>query len=182
MTLEELRQKLDEWYYSDQGLSSKKKGLLVLAVDAIAASQSADAKMDHLLAALNCKTVDEAIERVEMLRDTLEGYATCSDGCTCGDGWNHDAATAALKVITPPQPASQEGGEILSSCPSCGKPSLREWRSSREHPMWWECDECGRRFDPCKGCRKPATRVDAAGNVLCDQCGIQEGGAKCQGE
>ncbi len=30
------------------------------------------------------------------LREALENYATCCDGCTCGDGWNHDVARAAL--------------------------------------------------------------------------------------
>ena len=26
----------------------------------------------------------------------LQEYATCGDGCTCGDGWSHDIARAAL--------------------------------------------------------------------------------------
>lgn len=30
------------------------------------------------------------------LREALENYATCCDGCTCGDGWDHDVARAAL--------------------------------------------------------------------------------------
>lgn len=29
-------------------------------------------------------------------KDALEGYAACCDGCTCGDGWGHEAAQAAL--------------------------------------------------------------------------------------
>jgi hypothetical protein len=33
----------------------------------------------------------------ERLRDALRSYAECSDGCTCGDGWSHDEAVAALK-------------------------------------------------------------------------------------
>ena len=32
----------------------------------------------------------------DRLRDALQAYAECSDGCTCGDGWSHDAAQAAL--------------------------------------------------------------------------------------
>ena len=42
-------------------------------------------------------------EQNRVLREALEGYAYCSDGCTCGDGWSHDAANAALTAT------SQEG-------------------------------------------------------------------------
>ena len=31
--------------------------------------------------------------------DALDGYAGCCDGCTCGDGWGHDSARAALADI-----------------------------------------------------------------------------------
>ena len=40
------------------------------------------------------------------LREALKTYAECSDGCTCGDGWSHDPAQAALA----PQ-AGKGGGE-----------------------------------------------------------------------
>ena len=30
------------------------------------------------------------------LRATLETYSYCVDGCTCGNGWSHDAARIAL--------------------------------------------------------------------------------------
>jgi len=29
----------------------------------------------------------------------LEGYATCCDGCTCGDGWSHASAVEALAAL-----------------------------------------------------------------------------------
>jgi len=35
----------------------------------------------------------------QILQDTLEGYAQCYDGCTCGDGWSHDGAIEALKKV-----------------------------------------------------------------------------------
>ena len=31
-----------------------------------------------------------------LLRQALEHYATCSDLCTCGDGWSHSVARKAL--------------------------------------------------------------------------------------
>ena len=34
----------------------------------------------------------------QRLRDALQTYAECSDGCTCGDGWSHDAAIEALQA------------------------------------------------------------------------------------
>ncbi len=32
------------------------------------------------------------------LRNALEGYAHCGDGCTCGDGWSHEGAKIALEL------------------------------------------------------------------------------------
>ncbi len=32
------------------------------------------------------------------LRNALEGYAHCGDGCTCGDGWSHEGAKIALEM------------------------------------------------------------------------------------
>lgn len=29
--------------------------------------------------------------------EALKAYAECSDGCTCGDGWGHEAAIEALR-------------------------------------------------------------------------------------
>lgn len=34
--------------------------------------------------------------QVETLREALGSYAECCDGCTCGDGWDHEIARAAL--------------------------------------------------------------------------------------
>ena len=31
--------------------------------------------------------------------ETLEHYAACSDGCTCGDGWDHEQARETLARI-----------------------------------------------------------------------------------
>ena len=43
-------------------------------------------------------TVGMKLEQtVETLREALENYATCGDGCTCGDGWGHEVAIEALK-------------------------------------------------------------------------------------
>ncbi len=36
------------------------------------------------------------VARVQVLEEALKTYATCSDGCTCGDGWSHDLARWAL--------------------------------------------------------------------------------------
>lgn len=36
---------------------------------------------------------------IAMLKAAIEGlraYAGCCDGCTCGDGWSHDAARETL--------------------------------------------------------------------------------------
>lgn len=38
----------------------------------------------------------EAGARVRRMEEALREYAACSDGCTCGDGWDHDSARAAL--------------------------------------------------------------------------------------
>ncbi len=29
----------------------------------------------------------------------LESYASCCDGCTCGDSWSHDVAEKVLKDL-----------------------------------------------------------------------------------
>jgi hypothetical protein len=46
---------------------------------------------------IKCSARDSAIE-IRKLREALRSYATCSDGCTCGDGWSHDAAREALNA------------------------------------------------------------------------------------
>jgi predicted 2-oxoglutarate/Fe(II)-dependent dioxygenase YbiX len=38
-----------------------------------------------------------AEQQVARLREALTGYAECSDGCTCGDGWGHESAQQALR-------------------------------------------------------------------------------------
>lgn len=38
------------------------------------------------------------LEKLRVLTKALEHYATCSDGCTCGDGWSHDIAIRALET------------------------------------------------------------------------------------
>ncbi len=37
-----------------------------------------------------------AIIEIERLREALEHYASCSDGCICDDGWDHTVAIDAL--------------------------------------------------------------------------------------
>jgi regulator of replication initiation timing len=49
----------------------------------------------------------------ERLRNALRSYAECSDGCTCGDGWSHDEAVAALK-------------DKFERCEDC---KLKDWHS-----------------------------------------------------
>ena len=48
----------------------------------------------HAMAQRNALQAIQA-EAVEV----LEEYATCSDGCTCGDGWSHDSAKALLAKL-----------------------------------------------------------------------------------
>jgi len=43
------------------------------------------------------KRLEKAYEEIARLRAALESYAECSDGCTCGDGWDHKTAQEALK-------------------------------------------------------------------------------------
>lgn len=45
------------------------------------------------------KRVAELEAQVEKARKGLERYAFCCDGCTCGDGWDHDAAQEALAAL-----------------------------------------------------------------------------------
>ena len=40
--------------------------------------------------------LEDAADEIVKLRDALKSYAACGDGCTCGDGWSHDTANAAL--------------------------------------------------------------------------------------
>ena len=40
-------------------------------------------------------------EQVRVLREALGSYAECCDGCTCGDGWDHDIAIEALDQTKP---------------------------------------------------------------------------------
>lgn len=35
-------------------------------------------------------------KREKRLREALKSYASCCDGCTCGDGWDHEPAQSAL--------------------------------------------------------------------------------------
>jgi hypothetical protein len=42
-------------------------------------------------------------EKVKRLIEALRGYAECCDGCTCGDGWSHDAARSALAEVEKPE-------------------------------------------------------------------------------
>ena len=41
--------------------------------------------------------IDRLLNEIETMRDALKTYAECSDGCTCGAGWSHEAARDALK-------------------------------------------------------------------------------------
>ena len=40
-------------------------------------------------------------EQVKVLREALRAYSECCDGCTCGDGWDHDIAIEALEQTKP---------------------------------------------------------------------------------
>ena len=40
-------------------------------------------------------------EQVKVLREALRAYSECCDGCTCGDGWDHDIAIEALSQTKP---------------------------------------------------------------------------------
>jgi len=44
----------------------------------------------------NGQLLEDAADEIVKLRDALKSYAACGDGCTCGDGWSHDIANAAL--------------------------------------------------------------------------------------
>lgn len=37
--------------------------------------------------------------KLELCKEALESYATCSDGCTCGDGWSHNPAKETLTAL-----------------------------------------------------------------------------------
>ena len=39
------------------------------------------------------------VDLLAPIMDALEHYAVCGDGCTCGDGWNHDVAREALAQL-----------------------------------------------------------------------------------
>lgn len=39
------------------------------------------------------------MEQLNTAKEALKVYAQCSDGCTCGDGWDHSAAKEALEKI-----------------------------------------------------------------------------------
>lgn len=41
-------------------------------------------------------------QQVTRLREALTGYAECTDGCTCGDGWGHETAQQALRETEAP--------------------------------------------------------------------------------
>lgn len=47
--------------------------------------------MPPLVEALHAE-LEKAKAENARLAAALEHYATCSDGCTCGDGWSHDLA------------------------------------------------------------------------------------------
>ena len=48
----------------------------------------------------NHERIAAAQAREAKLREALEFYGACDDGCTCGDGWNHDVAWEALDLAT----------------------------------------------------------------------------------
>jgi hypothetical protein len=39
----------------------------------------------------------QAEATIRGLVEVLKGYATCGDGCTCGDGWDHASAERAIE-------------------------------------------------------------------------------------
>lgn len=40
--------------------------------------------------------IDTLESENKRLREALKSYASCCDGCTCGDGWDHEPAQSAL--------------------------------------------------------------------------------------
>ena len=47
------------------------------------------------------ETISSLREQVKVLREALMAYSECCDGCTCGDGWDHDIAIEALEQTKP---------------------------------------------------------------------------------
>ena len=45
--------------------------------------------------------VKELEGQIKVLREALRAYSECCDGCTCGDGWDHDIAIEALEQTKP---------------------------------------------------------------------------------
>ena len=80
------------------------------------------------------RLVNERLEKkLEIARDALEDYASCSDGCTCGDGWSHDSAKEALAAIDNNNCACGGYMEVIYGgkgrrCNKCGKESKEELR------------------------------------------------------
>ena len=80
-----------------------------------------------------------------VMRCTLEGYAECGDGCTCGDGWSHDAAREALQ--------STAGKALLDRLAEAEKDRARlDWleqtnlaisQPSQGYRAWFLCDYSG---------------------------------------
>ena len=66
----------------------------VLAVVRAKAKSDKEIYFAHI-ADLQSQLAQRSDER-DRLRKALQSYAECGDGCTCGDGWSHDIANAAL--------------------------------------------------------------------------------------
>ena len=60
----------------------------------------------------------EAADVIERLRAALRYYAECSDGCTCGDGWDHTAAKEALGML-PGGPSDQDSRGFIQGAERC---------------------------------------------------------------
>jgi hypothetical protein len=76
-------------------------------------------KIEEMRDTLLCD-MERELKRVKAdnaaLREALKGYAACGDGCTCGDGWSHDAAREALSITKPSNYVSKDAVRPLAEC------------------------------------------------------------------
>lgn len=83
---------------SDYEKAARSRDALVRQLDVIWNGEAGAAKQASLCDIVSQMEVEvpELREQIKVLREALGSYAECCDGCTCGDGWSHDIANAAL--------------------------------------------------------------------------------------